>query len=48
MIALELGGARTLGKDSDDMSSLGGGGLDMKSMKKEKKYMSYAFMVLLG
>ncbi|ENN76204.1 hypothetical protein YQE_07171, partial [Dendroctonus ponderosae] len=49
VIALELGGARTLGKDSGDMSSLGGGsGLDMKSMKKEKKYMSYAFMVLLG
>ncbi|CAG9771740.1 unnamed protein product [Ceutorhynchus assimilis] len=49
VISLELGGARQLRRGE---GGGGGGGLGfeggMKALRKEKKYMSYAFMVLLG
>lgn len=50
VISLELGGARKLDKaGGGGMGGFGGGGgFNKKQLKKEQKYMQYAFMVLLG
>ncbi|XP_030753830.1 uncharacterized protein LOC115880689 [Sitophilus oryzae] len=43
-VELETFTGRVLGKDGDG----GGGFMNKKQMKKEKKYINYTFMVLLG
>lgn len=48
---MELGGARNMarGDSGGGDESLGGfGSFNTKDMKKEQKYVNYAFMVLLG
>lgn len=51
LITLELGGARNMarGDSGGGEEGLGGfGSFNTKAMKKEQKYVNYAFMVLLG
>ncbi|KAL1490479.1 hypothetical protein ABEB36_013166 [Hypothenemus hampei] len=52
VVSLELGGARKMarggGGDEGFGGFGGGGGFNKKAIKKEQKYVNYAFMVLLG
>ncbi|XP_066157385.1 uncharacterized protein [Euwallacea fornicatus] len=50
VISLELGGATNLGRKGDGGvgSGFGSGFFNKKAMRKEGRYVNYAFMVLLG